>query len=105
MLAQSYDWLLFLTDAGLSQFIDKLLLNPTPELEPAREAFLASYPRSSGTNRFTKVRMAIDADEALRSYFMAHEAEVETWFNVISPHDGTIENLQIDLRKLAAKGW
>ena len=44
VLAQSYDWLLFLTDAGLSQFIDKLLLNPTPELEPAREAFLASYP-------------------------------------------------------------
>ena len=105
VLAQSYDWLLFLTDAGLSQFIDRLLLNPTPELEPAREAFLASYPRSSGTNKFTKVRMAVDADEALQSYFTAHEAEVETWFNVISPHDGTIENLQSDLRKLAAKSW
>ena len=105
VLAQSYDWLLFLTDAGLSQFIDRLLLNPTPELEPAREAFLASYPRRSGTNIFTKVRMAVDADEALRSYFRAHEAEIETWFNIISPRDGTIENLQADLRKLAAKGW
>lgn len=105
VLAQSYDWLLFLTDAGLSQFIDKLLLNPTPELTPARKAFLASYPRSSGANRFTKIRMAVDADEVLRSYFAAHEAEVETWFNVISPRDGTIENLQADLRKLAAKGW
>ena len=105
VLAQSYDWLLFLTDAGLSQFINRLLLNPTPDLEPAREAFLASYPRSSGENRFTKVRMAVDADEALRSYFTAHEAEVETWFNVISPRDGTIENLQSDLRKLAAKDW
>ncbi len=105
VLAQSYYWLLFLTDAGLSQFIDKLLLNPTPELAPAREAFLASYFGSSGANRFTKIRMAVDADEALRSYFTAHEAEVETWFNVISPHDGTIENLQSDLRKLAAKGW
>ena len=105
VLAQSYDWLLFLTDAGLSQFIDKLLLNPTPELAPAREAFLASYSGSSGANRFTKIRMAVDADEALRSYFTAHEAEVETWFNVISPRDGTIENLQADLRKLAAKDW
>ncbi len=105
VLAQSYDWLLFLTDAGLSQFIDKLLLNPTPDLAPAREAFLASYSGSSGANRFTKIRMAVDADEALRSYFTAHEAEVETWFNVISPHDGTIENLQSDLRKLAAKSW
>lgn len=28
VLAQSYDWLLFLTDAGLSQFIDQLLLKP-----------------------------------------------------------------------------
>ena len=66
---------------------------------------MASYPRSSGANRFTKIRMAVDADEALRSYFTAHEAEVETWFNVISPRDGTIENLQADLRKLAAKDW
>ena len=105
VLAQSYDWLLFLTDAGLSQFIDRLLLNPTPELAPAREAFLASYPRRSGTNIFTKVRMAVDADEALRSYFTAHEAEIEKWFNIISPRDGTIENLQADLRKLAAKDW
>ena len=105
VLAQSYDWLLFLTDAGLSQFIDRLLINPTPELAPVREAFLASYPRGSGTNIFTKVRMAIDADEALRSYFTAHEAEIETWFNIISPRDGTIENLQADLRKLAAKDW
>jgi hypothetical protein len=35
VLAQSYDWLLFLTDAGLSQFIDRLLLNPTTELDRA----------------------------------------------------------------------
>jgi hypothetical protein len=105
VLAQSYDWLLFLTDAGLSQFIDRLLLNPTPELAPAREAFLASYSGSSGANRFTKVRMAVTADEALRSYFLTHEAEVETWFNVISPRNGTLEILQADLRKLAAKDW
>lgn len=105
VLAQSYDWLLFLTDAGLSQFIDRLLLNPTPELAPAQEAFLASYSGSSGANRFTKVRVSVDADEALRNYFTAHEAEVETWFNVISPRDGSLEILQADLRKLAAKDW
>jgi hypothetical protein len=105
VLAQSYDWLLFLTDAGLSQFIDRLLLNPTPELASAREAFLASYSGSSGGNRFTKVRVSVEADEALRSYFTAHEAEAETWFNVISPLDGNLETLQADLRKLAAKDW
>lgn len=30
VLAQSYDWLLFLTDEGLSQFIHELLLEPEP---------------------------------------------------------------------------
>ena len=92
VLAQSYDWLLFLTDAGLSQFIDGLLLNPTPELESARDAFLASYSGRRGANRFTKVRMDVDADEALQSYFMAREADIERWFNVISPYDGTLGN-------------
>lgn len=105
VLAQSYDWLLFLTDAGLSQFIDRLLLHPTPELAPARDAFLASYSGSSGANRFTKVRVSVDADEALRSYFTAHEPEVETWFNVIAPRDGNLTNLRADLRTLAAKDW
>lgn len=105
VLAQSYDWLLFLTDAGLSQFIDGLLLNPTPELESARDAFLASYSGRRGANRFTKVRMDVDADEALQSYFMAREADIERWFNVISPYDGTLGTLQEDLRMLAAKDW
>ena len=105
VLAQSYDWLLFLTDAGLSQFIDELLLNPTSELEPAREAFLTSYSGNPGANRFTKVRVGVDADEALRRYFTVHEAEVETWFNVISPPDSGLNVLRSDLGKLAGKDW
>ena len=32
VLAHSYDWLLFLTDLGLCQFIEKLLINPVAEL-------------------------------------------------------------------------
>ena len=105
VLAQSYDWLLFLTDVGLSQFIDKLLLRPTPELSPARDAFLQSYSADSTGNVFTKVRMALNADVALRNYFAAHEAEIETWFNVISPRDGTLGTLQADLQNLATKDW
>ena len=49
--------------------------------------------------------MDVSADAALRSYFTVHEAEVETWFNVISPRDATLETLQADLGKLAAKDW
>ena len=105
VLAQSYDWLLFLTDAGLSQFIDRLLLNPTLDLAPARDAFLASYSGTAGANKFTKVKISSAADEALRSYFTTHESEVETWFNVIAPRNGSLSELRSDLRKLASKLW
>ena len=105
VLAQSYDWLLFLTDEGLSQFIDRLLLNPTPELNPAREAFLASYTGKTGQNRFTKVRIGITADKALQRYFSIHQTEAETWFHVIAPHGRNLKELVSDLRCLAGKDW
>lgn len=105
VLAQSYDWLLFLTDEGLAQFIEKLLLRPAPELAPAREAFLTSYSGKAGANRFTKVRIGLEADAVLRQYFAAHEVEVEGWFNVISPRKGSLNRLREDVRKLAGKDW
>lgn len=105
VLAQSYDWLLFLTDNGLTNLIDKLLLNPPSDLMPARKAFQESYSgrsRSDG-NRFTKVRIDMSADNALRNYFTQNQAEIETWFNVISPHNSTLKDLKSDLRKLAKR--
>ncbi|MBI5438157.1 MAG: hypothetical protein HY936_04295 [Nitrosomonadales bacterium] len=106
VLAQSYDWLLFLTNQGLSQFIDKLLLHPTPELAAARNAFLASYGKTkSGPNRFTKVQMDNDADAALLKYFQSHEDEIEGWFNVISPGTSQISELRAELSTLGNKNW
>ena len=43
VLARSYDWLLFLTDNGLAEFIEKLLFKPTKEFAPIRKAFISSY--------------------------------------------------------------
>src|SRR5487761_221185 len=106
VLAQSYDWLLFLTDRGLAQFVSKLLLAPTPELEPARHAFLSSYMGTRRKlNRFTKVRVDMAADKALRSYFTEHEAKVESWFNVISPKKGSISDLKTAIDHLRKKNW
>jgi hypothetical protein len=105
VLADSYDRLLFLTDNGLCQFIEKLLLKPVPELQPARDAFLASYPKKAGGSRFTKVTMGVDADLALKRYFELHEAEVEGWCNVIAPRGGTLRQLRDDLAKLVGKDW
>ncbi|TXH66698.1 MAG: hypothetical protein E6Q88_11525 [Lysobacteraceae bacterium] len=106
VLAQSYDWLLFLTDAGLAQFIDELLLHPVEELAAARKAFLSSYGTGqSGSNRFTKVQMDNSADAALQYYFKSHAQEVEGWYNVISPHSGTVKKLRDELAVLGAKNW
>lgn len=106
VLAQSYDWLLFLTDGGLAQFIDKLLLHPVPELKAARDAFLASYGTGKpGANRFTKVQMDNAADAALQHYFVSHAHEVEGWYNVISPRSGSVKMLRTELETLGAKNW
>ncbi len=112
VLAQAYDRLLFLTDAGLSRFIEKLLLNPIAELKPAGEAFRASYAkaddqvgRKKAKNRFTKVTMDVGADAALKQYFAAHEDEVESWFNVIAPAGSSITDLRDNLRDLSNKPW
>jgi len=105
VLSQSYDWLLFLTDSGLAQFIDRLLLNPVAELAPAKAAFASSYTGETGANSFTKVRIGLEADAALKQYFLTHESEVESWFNVISPKGATIRGLRDQLQALRSKNW
>ena len=107
VLAHSYDWLLFLTDFGLSQFIEKMLRNPVAELKPAKDAFLDSYRAEKTGNSFTKVKIDAKADQALKRYFELHEKEVESWFNVIAPRPpvGTLKQLRDDMVKLAGKDW
>lgn len=105
VLAQSYDWLLFLTDEGLARFIQDVLLTPRAELAPARDAFLASYPKTTGDNRFTKVRIDLRAHEALLAYFAGEAKTIESWFNVITPVKGTMRGLRQQLETLAAKDW
>ncbi|MFZ4779300.1 MAG: hypothetical protein ACOYM3_28380 [Terrimicrobiaceae bacterium] len=96
----------FITDDGLAQFIDKLLLHPVPELQAARVAFLASYGVGKpGANRFTKVQMDNAADASLQHYFVSHAHEVESWYNVISPQTGSVQILRTELETLGAKNW
>ena len=103
VLAQSYDWLLFLTDNGLSQFIEELITKPAPRYQSVRKAFIESYTETPRRNKFTKVRIDRGADEGLRNYFTIHKSGIASWFNVISPQNGTLETLQNDLNKLAIK--
>lgn len=104
-MAQSYDWLLFLTDGGLADFINELLLRPTKELAPARKAFLASYTGNKGKNRFTKVQMDAVADAVLVEYFATHAKRIESWFNIITPKGQTLKGLHAALTTLSKKNW
>jgi hypothetical protein len=105
VLAQSYDWLLFLTDQGLSDFIDKLLLKPAPEFQFLRDTFLSSYTEGKKKNQFTKVQMNIEADRILLKYFKDNIETVEKWFNVISPSKKSLTILQAELDELKNKNW
>lgn len=99
VLAQSYDWLLFLTDNALAEFIETVLQGQDPAFKATRAAFGASHGRTSGATTFTKVTIDADADAELTKFFNETKPW-ERWFNVISPIAPIID-LQADLLKLA----
>ncbi len=105
VLAQSYDWLLFLTDNGLATFIEDLLLHPSKEYECIKTAFMASYNDEKVKNQFTKVQMNILANNALLKYFSKNQIEINNWFNVISPKNQTLFDLKKQLNELKSKNW
>ena len=105
VLAQSYDWLLFLTDDGLAEFIADILQSNAPGVAPAKAAFLASYSAKKKENRFTKVQMALEADEVLQNYFTKNISRIEKWFNVISPKKASIGRLKKQIHVLSKKNW
>lgn len=105
VLAQSYDWLLFLTDAGVAQFVNDLLLHPSPDFIPTRDAFLSSYTGKKGSNQFTKVQISLAADAALQNYFSANQVIIEDWFNIIAPAEKNLDLLKSELAILSKKNW
>ncbi len=105
VLAQSYDWLLFLTDAGLSDFINDILINPNEDVQAASTAFKASYCADKKKNSFTKVQMALDADKVLQDYFRNNAEKIEGWFNVITPDGKDLIELRRQISTLSGKDW
>lgn len=105
VLSQSYDWLMFLTDFGLAQFIDDLIFNPSPEYICVQEAFKNSYPAVKKRNVFTKVKMDLASDAALLKYFTENQNKIEAWFNIIAPDNKTIIDLKNEITELRSKNW
>lgn len=105
VLAQSYDWLIFLTDSGITEFVEDLIINPTTEYEDIKKAFLASYAPDKKKNQFTKVQMNINADESLLKYFTKNLGHIESGFNIISPSSGSLHQLKDEIKTLKLKPW
>lgn len=105
VLAQSYDWLLFLHDKGLSNFIDNLLVNPSKKYELIKDTFLSSYTEGKRKNQFTKVQMKYEADKLLLEYFGKNVKKIEKWFNIITPRDKNLAHLKKELEALSGKNW
>ena len=105
VLAASYDWLIFLTDRGLTEFIHELLLEPTSEAKATRDAFLSNYARKKKKNRFTKVQMDLEVDAVLQKYFSDHHEKIQKWFTVISPAGEDLATLRNQLESLRDKEW
>lgn len=105
VLANSYDWLLFLTDAGLSEFVSSLLLHPKSQYQAVRDAFISSYKEGKKANVFTKTKIDMAAHEALCKFFSDNINRVEGWFNVIAPEDRDITSLKNSLIGLTNKKW
>ena len=102
VLAQSYDWLLFLTDEGLATFIQDIM-NSDTTFKAVKTAFERSYEKGRKANRFTKTNMDIEANIALTKYFNNNLDNIESWFNVITPNERSIRTLNsmlADLLKL-----
>ncbi len=105
VLAQAYDWLLFLTDAGLAEFVQSLLIDPLVEFKAVKEAFQASYTGKKGNNSFTKVKIGYTAHLQLEKYFRDNLASIEGWFNIIAPAEGDLGILRGELSSLRNKDW
>jgi hypothetical protein len=97
VLSQSYDWLVFLTDHGIGEFITELLINPKKENRAIKDAFDRSYNKNKIGNVFTKVKIDYYADIALTNYFKQNKKKIESWFNIITPKNRSISGLKKEL--------
>ena len=101
VLKSAYDWLLFMSDNAMVEFVNDLLMNPDPNYAAAKKAFDKSYAPKKIENVFTKVKIQRDADLALRKYFSENITDIEKWFTVLQPENKSIEDLKATLRKLS----
>lgn len=105
VLRQSYDWLIFLKDQALAEFISDTILKKSGPFLPIREAFMATYSANrTGRSAFTKVTMNEDAYSAMVKYFESKSTQIETdWFEMLSEGRNALSELRDELQALDAR--
>ncbi|RLS98551.1 MAG: hypothetical protein DWI15_01260 [Planctomycetota bacterium] len=105
VLKDSYDWLLFLTDLGIAEFVYETILSEDDCMEAVKKSFSLSYASGeAGKNQFTKVKIDYKADQVLKKYFATNQKRIEkNWFNILTPDNHSIKELKEDLQSLVDK--
>lgn len=89
VLCNAYDWLLFLTDEGLTEFISDIF-----QIPECLSAFKYSYELNINTSRknvniFTKSNISYEVDKKLTEYFHDNINKINSWFNIIDKDQNT----------------
>lgn len=89
VLCNAYDWLLFLTDEGLTEFISDIF-----QIPECLSAFKYSYELNINTSRknvniFTKSNISYEVDKKLTEYFHDNINKINSWFNIINKDQNT----------------
>ena len=106
VLRQSYDWLLFLKDNALAEFITDAIFSPVIGMECVREAFLATYEtmEKGRRNTFTKVTMSPTVYSAMLHYMVQRKEHIaKDWFEVLAPFGSSLFELQNELITLDSR--
>jgi hypothetical protein len=105
VLTQSYDWLLFITDQGLTEFVNDTILNPNTYPNIGK-AFRSTYSENntSGT-QFTKINMNYESHLEFLDYFKNNLHKIESWINIIQPKSVSLDKLKEQITTLKNKKW
>jgi hypothetical protein len=107
VLRQSYDWLLFLKDDAITEFITDAIIEPLKGMEPVAAAFSTTYDYLPETkpkgSLFTKVTMDTHAYAAMCRYVSDRTTHIEEdWFEMLS-EGRELGTLKTELKVLAQR--
>jgi len=103
VLQQSYDWLLFLTDRGLTCFVEEAIMSG--QYPATQSAFYSSHTKESRQNPFTKSNMDYDAHIELVCYFTQNMLRAEGWLDAMSLHKRPLGDLKRQVWELRGNAW